>query len=127
MKMNRPSLPNPSQAAPEARQPKPNPHNARAAKLRALTPDQSQALLRWLQVDGITYAAARERLAKEFGVSVSNATLCAFWQQHCVAVRPAQASAGPDVLLDITIQSAAPVRLIIKRKGDGVTVTQKKL
>jgi hypothetical protein len=117
--MNRPSHPNPSQAASEARQPKPNPHNARAAKLRALTADQSQALLRWLKVDGITYSAARARLAKEFGISVSNATLCAFWQQHCVVGRPAPDSAAPEVLLDITIQSAAPIRLIVKQKTIG--------
>lgn len=98
---------------------KPNPYTARKCKLRALTPAQKQSLIRWLKVDQLTYAAARERVSKEFGVSTSPRALCEFWQQHCSpASRPAPAvGTDADVLFDIVIQPAAPVRLIVQRKG----------
>jgi hypothetical protein len=119
-------------------QAKPNQHNIRTAKLATLTAAQNRELAHWLQVEGITYAAARAKLAKDFGISTSVSALCRFWQQHLTAAcapapapstktvatdvataatTPAPAPATLDILLDITIQSAQPVRLVVRKSS----------
>jgi len=96
---------------------KPNRYNLRTSKLRALPPGQKQSLIRWLQTDQVTYAAARERLAKEFGVTTSIRALCAFWQSHCAPSLKAVPKTDTNVLLDVVIHPTAPVRLIVQSKG----------
>ena len=95
--------------------------DARPSKIRALTPVQRETLLRWLSEDKVIYAVAKARLQKDFGVVLAISTISRFWQAQVQPNRPAQ---DADVLLDVVIQSAAPVRLIVKRKGTGVTVAK---
>jgi hypothetical protein len=95
--------------------------DARQSKLRALTVDQKQSLLRWLNEDKLAYAVVRERLAKEYGISIAVSGICRFWHSHCAGPK---ATSSSDVLLDVIVQSAAPVRLTVKMKDNGVTVRQ---
>jgi hypothetical protein len=92
---------------------------ARQSKVRSLTPAQKQSLVRWLKTDKVTYAVAQARLLSQFQVSLSFDTLSRFWHRYCAPLTAAQ-----DVLLDVVIESAAPVRLIVKRKNGGITLTQ---
>ncbi|HAO79763.1 MAG TPA: hypothetical protein DCQ92_12460 [Verrucomicrobia subdivision 3 bacterium] len=100
--------------------PRPPRTEARQSKIRALTPIQRRSLLRWLNKDKVTYAVARERLLKQFGASLSIPSVSVFWHCHNAPQPPAQ-----DILLDMVIQSAKPVRLIVKRRNSGISLTQK--
>jgi hypothetical protein len=100
--------------------PRPPRTEARQSKIRALTPIQRRSLLRWLNKDKVIYAVARERLLKQFGVSLSIPAISVFWHRQNAPQPPVQ-----DILLDVTIQSAKPVRLIVKRRNSGISLTQK--
>lgn len=102
--------------------PRPPRTEARQSKIRDLTSIQSQSLRRWLKQDKVIYAVARERLLKQFGVSLSIPTISVFWNRHCA---PPLGLPASDVLLDVVIQSAAPVHLIVKRRNSGISLTQK--
>jgi len=106
----------------KSNQPRPPRTEARHGKINALTPKQRQSLVRWLTTDKVAYAVAQARMLKEFKISISTNTLCRFWQRHCAPplLLPAQ-----DVLLDVVIQSTAPVRLIVKQKNGCITLIQK--
>jgi hypothetical protein len=93
---------------------------ATPSKIRAFKPDQRAALRRWLQDDKNTYAATQAKLKKEFGISLSISAISRFWHRHC-----APPLVAPDILLDVIIQSYAPVRLIIKKKAKGVVCIAK--
>lgn len=105
-------------------QAKPNAYHARTWKLGKLTEAQRQSLIGWLREDGLTYAAARQRLLTEMGLKVSVNALCRFWQRNRLPDRAAYAAVDSDVLLDVVIKSAGPVRVTVKRKGNGVTLQQ---
>jgi hypothetical protein len=98
-------------------QTKPNAHNVRTRKLGKLTAAQQDSLIRWLRDDKLTYAAARERLVKEFGVKVSDCALSRFWQRHVLPAGAESSTVDSDILLDVVIKSIGPVRLIVKKKG----------
>lgn len=93
---------------------------ARKSKIGALPPEQRRALVKWLVEDKVTYAEASARLRQQFQASISIDSIFHFWHRHC-----APPLVHSDILLDVVIESTAPVRLIIKQKGDGLSVTTK--
>ena len=96
---------------------------ALASKFRALSDEQRASLVSWLGTEKVTLAVASERLLTQFHVSLSISAVSRFWQRHC---RPQPtAPASSDVLLDVVIQSARPVRVIVKQKAGGIQLTKK--
>ena len=61
------------------------------AKLLSLPPHYRDQLVRWLTEDNLSYAEARERLAKEFSVRTSLAALSQFYASACFSQRYSQA------------------------------------
>ena len=76
---------------------------ARKSKLAALTAGQSQALLRWLNQDKVTYAVAREKLLNKFGVSLSIWAISTFWHRHNAPQAPVSANA--ETLIELVIHA----------------------
>jgi hypothetical protein len=91
------------------------------SKWRKLTPAQSKALLRWLRVEKLTYESARARLQEKFAISISISALSRWWHRHCAPV-----AAPSNVLLDVVVKARGRVRLIVKRKADGIRVLHQK-
>lgn len=58
--------------------------------LERLPAEQKEALFRWLTVDHFTYAKAQARLAAEFRVKTSPASLSAFWHSYCLPRKSVQ-------------------------------------
>ena len=96
---------------------KPNPHNAKTYKLGKLTPAQRELLIHWLRDDGITYAVARERILKEFGIIISNRALCQFWQRSCFPIDRDAGAPDRNTLLNVVIKPSCQVRLIVNKNG----------
>ena len=59
------------------------PKPAKIPALLRLPASQREALVTWLMDEDMTYDAARQRLAKEFGVKAGNAGLSVFWARVC--------------------------------------------
>jgi hypothetical protein len=57
------------------------------AKLDRLPEDQFDLLVDWLSVEGITYAAAVDRLLEEFAVETSPSALTNFYRKHCIGYK----------------------------------------
>ncbi|MFA5264504.1 MAG: hypothetical protein WC378_11830 [Opitutaceae bacterium] len=57
------------------------------AKLRNLPPDQRTTLTDWLVDDGLSYAEAKTRLAKELGIKTSIGAIADFWAKECWELR----------------------------------------
>ena len=57
------------------------------AKLKSLPPEQKAELTDWLASENVSYAEARERLAKRFGVSTSVGALQDFYSSECFGLR----------------------------------------
>ncbi|MGE9271133.1 MAG: hypothetical protein ACQKBU_10055 [Verrucomicrobiales bacterium] len=49
--------------------------------------EQFTALRDWFALENLTYEKAKERLAEEFGVETSPASLMAFYRRHCVGFK----------------------------------------
>ena len=86
---------------------------ARNSKLRALTPHQRRSLRQWLLRERLTYAEARARLRKKFGVVLSQGTLSRFWNLYCGPRRPSNRNLRPAVLLDVILRSTQPIRVTV--------------
>jgi hypothetical protein len=88
--------------------------SARNSKLRALTPCQIKSLRQWLILDRLTYDQTRAKLRERFGVSLSTGTLSRFWNTYCQNIVPPRPSRRLPVLLDVTLQSTKPIRVIVR-------------
>jgi hypothetical protein len=53
-------------------------------KLEQLPLEQSEALIRWLNVDNLTYAEARKKLLSDFGVKTCSSSLSKFYHARCL-------------------------------------------
>lgn len=87
------------------------------SKLDQLPPRQKSVLKSWLIKEGVTYREVQKRLLESFGVPISPAALCRFWQRECLSPAAAKKiEKSPDVLLDVILESRRPVRLKILRR-----------
>lgn len=57
------------------------------AVLDKMPESQIDELIEWLTIEGITYEAARERLAELYQVEVGLTQLCNFYQRHCLGYK----------------------------------------
>ncbi len=96
---------------------------ARQSKIRSLTPEQRQALLHWLNKEKVIYTVARSRLLKKFGVSLSIWAISEFWHRNNPPQRPA--SPDSEVVIELVIHAAGPVRFVVKHGEDVIQPKQK--
>lgn len=66
------------------------------AKLLSLPTEQQEQLASWLTEENLSYAKARQRVKKEFGVSTSAAALQGFYSSFAAAWRYARAKGAAD-------------------------------
>jgi hypothetical protein len=82
------------------------------AFMAKLSAEQKETLFTWLTKDGgVTYAKAKERILRQWGIKASSDALCSFWQRYC---QPRLLQPGPDpatkVVLELVIQVRAKER-----------------
>jgi hypothetical protein len=85
--------------------------NVRKSKLGSLSQAQRDQLVRWLLEDRLTYEAAVDRVAKEFGVHTSMTGMHNFYQKVC-AVRLNRRNKLKDAFLDINVRVRAGGQII---------------
>lgn len=61
------------------------------SKLDALNPEQQERLAEWLTIENLSYAAARERVREEFGVSTTASALAGFYSRFAAPWKYARA------------------------------------
>jgi len=71
------------------------------AKLRNLPPEQKTALTDWLVDEGMSYEAAKDRIAEEFGVKTSIGAISDFWQKECFSLRFRKARSTAEQIVSV--------------------------
>ncbi len=83
------------------------------SKLDALLPAQKEQLAEWLTVENMTYAKAKARVAKEFGVATTASALASFYSRFAAPWSYARASADAEAFASIVEGTIEPA--LIKR------------
>lgn len=86
--------------------------------LDAFTPEQRAQLIHWLVVDRFTYEKARQRIEKDFGITIrSIRPIYSFFHKYCEPFEAPAAQGTP--LVDINVATAnATVRIVVLPSGE---------
>lgn len=72
------------------------------SKLDALLPAQKEQLAEWLTVDNLTYAKAKARVEKEFGVKTTASALASFYSRFAAPWSYSRASEDAEAFASLT-------------------------
>jgi hypothetical protein len=72
------------------------------SKLDALLPAQKEQLAEWLTVENLTYGKAKERVAKEFGVTTTVSALASFYSRFAAPWSYTQAEQDAEAFASLT-------------------------